>query len=56
MFDKERFRVALGGVAIELEDVTTLEELKRVIGNLIDAIDSGLSEDGEGEEDANDET
>jgi hypothetical protein len=50
--DKTSFRIALGQIALSLEDVTTIEDVKNVVGDLVSTLDSVFcSEEGEeGEE------
>ena len=45
MFDKTALKVALGGVALELEDATTVEGVRTAVGNLIDALAEHLCEE-----------
>lgn len=56
MFDEEVLRVALGGVALELEDATTLDALKSVVGSLIEALDTSLQSEQEEEVDGDNDT
>lgn len=46
--DKTSFRVALGQIALSLEDVTNIEDIKSVVGDLVSTLDEIFcSEEGE---------
>ena len=43
--DNLELKVALGGIALELEDVNSLEGLKKCFGDLIDALAESVDEE-----------
>ncbi len=51
--DKTSFRIALGQIALSLEDVTTLDDIKNVVGDLVSTLDEVFCSEEDEEEEEN---